>query len=312
MHDTNTPPSSERGQLTAEQRAALLRPLNPKRVHTQQGLAHLPAWDVLAHLTRVFGTEGWDKHVLQLDLLSEREVNGKWVCTYRAMVRLVIRDVQGRVVKVLEDVACGTNMPQPQLGEAHDLASKSAVSYAVKRCAKDLGDGFGLSLYNGGSLAPVVVSSVAYAQPHVDEARLPEVLGDAEPALVPGEDVQPPAQPEPTPAQRPVRGSLADAVREGVVFGHELRAAAEADERAASARTFHDGWADPADDMDPAPVVMIARRDAQSRALRVLQGDASALREAWAQSGLAGHPNLSPEQLERLLAVSRAMMGADA
>jgi hypothetical protein len=49
----------------------------------------------------------------------------------------------------------------PDVGEAHDMAVKTGESDAFKRAAINLGDNFGLSLYNNGSPAPVVRATLA-------------------------------------------------------------------------------------------------------------------------------------------------------
>lgn len=146
-----------------DQVTRLLRPIRPGRVFTAQNQAHVAAWDVTAHLNRMFGFEGWDKTILDLDLVSERrgvelgfEDKKGWYVTYRCLMRLVVRDPEGDVATVKEDAATGTAQNLPSLGDAHDFAMKNAVSYALKRCAKDLGDQFGLSLYNKGSRDGVV------------------------------------------------------------------------------------------------------------------------------------------------------------
>ena len=157
--------------LTDTQHEYLIRPLKPGRVEKTQGMAYLEAFDVIAHLTRVFGWEGWDKELLQLDLIFEDVADKKrqdgtpypvYTVAYRCSMRLTIRDPHGIVVKVVEDVGTGEAINQPSRGDAHDLASKSAVSGALKRCAKDLGDQFGLGLYDKGSLEPTVRKSIAY------------------------------------------------------------------------------------------------------------------------------------------------------
>ena len=141
--------------LTKQQVDTLLRPIRPQRVLKAQGQSHVAAFDVIAHLTRIFGFEGWDKEILSLDLVHERIVeqeDGKVRCwaTYRCTMRLTIRDPEGRIIKFIEDAATGSAQNMPSVGDAHDFAVKNAVSYALKRCAKDLGDQFGLSLYNKG------------------------------------------------------------------------------------------------------------------------------------------------------------------
>lgn len=159
--------------LSPAQVAQLLKPVNPSRVQVLDGQSHLAAYDVTAHLTRIFGFGGWDKTILDLSLVAEAEVprdQGRkplWVVTYRCQMRLVIRDPEGAVVTIIEDASCGTGN-LPQRGESHDMAVKSAVSYALKRCAKDLGDQFGLSLYNRGNLGPLVGRTL------VEDAETPD------------------------------------------------------------------------------------------------------------------------------------------
>jgi hypothetical protein len=174
--------------LTAEQVATLLRPIAAHRVLQAQGQSHLPAYDVAAHLTRIFGIGGWDKRILSLNLVAETETNNKWTVTYSCTLALTVRDPQGATVATWEDGACGTGINQPQRGEAHDLALKSAISYALKRCAAfGLGDQFGLSLYAKGSTAPLLkktlvmpegmVSDPADLESHIE---VPRSLGNDE------------------------------------------------------------------------------------------------------------------------------------
>ena len=49
----------------------------------------------------------------------------------------------------------------PQRGESHDMAVKTAESDAIKRAAINLGTQFGLSLYNNGSLKDIVVMTLS-------------------------------------------------------------------------------------------------------------------------------------------------------
>lgn len=181
---------SERGTLNAEQVDVLLRPIRPNRVFVANGQAHVPAYDVIAHLTRMFGFEGWDKEIRSIELVGEQahtetrdngtERTGYWV-TYRCLMRLTIYDAHGRVVKVVEDGATGSAQNLPSYGDAHDFAYKNAISFAIKRCAKDLGDQFGLSLYNKGSkkalLGKLVLSGAEDVDSHVEE---PQTLGNDE------------------------------------------------------------------------------------------------------------------------------------
>lgn len=150
---------SDRGQFNEGQVERLLRPIKPNRVFQTQGQSNLAGWDVRAHLTRMFGFGGWEKEILELDLVSETQggPNGKtgWYVTYRCVMQLRVYS-DGRLAWQNEDVATGSAQNQPHLHDAHDLAVKNAATYALKRCAIDLGDQFGLSLYAKGQTAAVV------------------------------------------------------------------------------------------------------------------------------------------------------------
>ena len=166
---------SLRGSFSNDQREILRRPVLSQRVSTTQGMAYLEAHDIIAHLSRIFGFEGWDKEVLFCDLLFETGdldlAKPKWTVAYKAGVRLTVYDPEGIVCTIKEDVSGGEAINQPSRADAHDLAMKSAVSTALKRAAKDLGDQFGLSLYDKGSLAASIRKVVPYEDP--SDAQLP-------------------------------------------------------------------------------------------------------------------------------------------
>lgn len=177
--------------LTAEQVDALLRPIKEHRVLKSQGQSHVPAYDVAAHLTRIFGFGGWDKTILTLDLVSEDETvtsqgTPAWRVTYSCTLRLTVKDPDGREAARWDDGACGTST-QPRRGESHDMALKSAISYALKRCAAfGLGDQFGLSLYNKGSVKSLVGRTLVGGQSGADPA--PDLEVHVEPPLSLGND----------------------------------------------------------------------------------------------------------------------------
>ena len=152
-----------RGQFDRDQVETLLRGINPSRVLSDgKGHAHVSQQDVTAHLIRTFGFGNFDTRILSLDLVFEHnrtDNNGKpsprWDVCYRATVELTVRNRRGETVATYENVSTGTAENQKR-GDAHDLSSKSAVSLALKRCAINLGDQFGLSLYNKGQIPPLV------------------------------------------------------------------------------------------------------------------------------------------------------------
>jgi len=158
--------------FTAEQIEQLLHPINPSRVLSDgKGKAHVSQQDITAHLTRVFGFGGWNTEVLTLEPIFENDRDGKGtrfdVC-YRATMRLTVKDPEGDEVCHYEDGSTGMAQNQTR-GDAHDLAMKSAISLALKRCAKSLGDQFGLSLYNKGQRAALVRGTLVH--PGADEKQ---------------------------------------------------------------------------------------------------------------------------------------------
>lgn len=160
--------------LDPDQIERLSAGLDPGRVqvHPETGMAHLEQWDVRRTLNQVFGFCGWSDVLKSIDVAYEETLRpagqnqpaNAWLVVYRAVVRLEIRNRQGMLVGFHEDVATGESRSTTSPGAAHDLASKTAQSQALKRAAVNWGDQFGLSLYNSGSVLPVVVPD---AQAHV-------------------------------------------------------------------------------------------------------------------------------------------------
>jgi len=147
--------------VTPEQYEVLLKPLAPSRVsHRSQGgmkLSYLEAWDVKAHLIRVFGFGGWSADVLSADFVFEdKDEKGRWNVGYRVIMRLAIHgdDTEFDAASYTEAVVGFATLPSR--GEAHDMAVKTAESDALKRAAINLGTQFGLSLYDNGSRNDVV------------------------------------------------------------------------------------------------------------------------------------------------------------
>ena len=152
------------GQLSLAQVGILMQPIRGARVaNRQQGgktLSYLEAYDVRAHLIRVFGFGGFDAEVLDYDLVFvrdyENEGRAMQEIAYKARVQLTIRDRQGQAVSRYTECAVGSASGGSGFGDLHDNALKTAVSDALKRCAINLGSQFGLGLYDQGSRAEVV------------------------------------------------------------------------------------------------------------------------------------------------------------
>lgn len=203
-----------RGRLHPTQLQQLTRPIDPSRVLKDgKGNSHLSQQDVTAHLSRILGYGNYDTEIVSLELVYEqpRDENGiKWDVCYRARVRLTVRNTDGTTVAIYEDVSTGTAQNQKR-GDGHDLSSKTAVSLAKKRCTINLGDQFGLSLYNKGQVAPLVAPNgvtlpmwIEQQEGRGEESQSPDVqegvpqqvsMGDVDPESEPAvqrdpEDVQ--------------------------------------------------------------------------------------------------------------------------
>lgn len=190
-------------KLTPEQYAMLLEELPQFRVRELRGQSHLEAWDVRRTLIRIFGFGGFNIETKKKEVVAQLEIppgtlvrknrNGEeyandktlWTVVYTAEIRLTIKNPDGSVGAVFEDGASGDSANQPSLGDAHDQALKTALSQGLKRCAVNLGDQFGLSLYNGGKTKAVVNRTLTGAPDAIAPADLPHdeapVQGEPEP-----------------------------------------------------------------------------------------------------------------------------------
>lgn len=210
--------------LSEEQITRLLAPINPRRVSHKDGMSHLEAYDVRAHLDRMFGFANWDGEVVESWQLFE-EIDGEKVWNtqkkgrnnttyagwddnrrisvgYRVRYRLVIKSPSGRELARYAEEATGdaTNFPGSKRADAHDFAVKTAESQALKRCATNLGDQFGLSLYHNGSTDALVMRTLVGTPAVVEDKggapdeHAPAVVPEAQPEV--GEESQePPAGP---------------------------------------------------------------------------------------------------------------------
>jgi len=170
--------------LRKNQTDQLLKGINPSRVGKDgKGFAHLEAWDVRAHLIRIFGFANWSAELVDMEPIFETSIekDGKtrWTVAYRATMRLTIF-TGGMEDAVYTEAAVGDSQNNPSRADAHDMAIKTAESQAFKRCAINLGDQFGLSLYNNGGTGSVV-RAVLDAEESRNEESIPEIR-KAEPA----------------------------------------------------------------------------------------------------------------------------------
>jgi hypothetical protein len=155
-----------RGTFSVPQTKQLLAPIKPQRVLKDgKNNSHVSQQDVTAHLIRVFGFGNFATELLDVTCIFEtprpsetaesQPWRQRWDVAYRATMRLTIFDQNHNPVTTYEDSSVGDAQNLVRQ-EAHDLALKSAISLAKKRCCINLGDQFGLSLYNKGQMTALV------------------------------------------------------------------------------------------------------------------------------------------------------------
>lgn len=147
--------------ITQDQLRILMSDLNRNRVKSRsqagRSFSYLEGWDVKATLIRVFGFGGFSAEVLNNHIVDQREVEvGQqkkpgWQVSILSTVRLTIHQTGA----VYTETAIATSS-QPSLGDAMDMAIKSASTDALKRAATYLGTQFGLSLYADGATREVI------------------------------------------------------------------------------------------------------------------------------------------------------------
>ena len=172
--------ADEKRGLTKKQVARLLTAIDSSFVDTKQGQSYMAQHEVRAELTRIFGFGNWDAQTERMEFLWERQVNpGEpdypakpkqgnppyYRACYMASVRINIRDYWGNDVATFVGYHAEANSVLPDQGEAHAMAITSAESYAFRRACINLGDRFGLSLYDKGSTSALVKNSLQVVDP---------------------------------------------------------------------------------------------------------------------------------------------------
>lgn len=172
--------------LNKYQHAQLLRGVNPSRVRTLSGNSHMEAYDIRAHLNRVFGFAKWSAEVVVMELIFERfhkNSKGKDAVSvgYRAGLALTVCGPDGSSLATYTEYAAGSasGFPVSKQADAHDMSMKTAESQALKRAAINLGDQFGLSLYQKNSVKPIVMQTLDVHEVAEDVAKnVPKVVAE--------------------------------------------------------------------------------------------------------------------------------------
>lgn len=200
------------GVLSPEQVEVLMRPLNPNRVAKRDGLSYLEAWDVKAHLTRVFGFGGYSSEVLASQIIFAQQVpqsRDKNKLNWKIAAQVTLRLTIHQIGAVFTEVAIGGSS-QPDFTESADMAVKTAESDALKRAAISLGTQFGLSLYDNGSTQDIIrmVVEPAQAEMLADGRKKVEQKAKSRGAQAAASDV-------PEPPSQEAQEQAADALRQG-------------------------------------------------------------------------------------------------
>ena len=151
--------------FTDEQKELLVEPLLSEHVKSRDGtgntkLSYLASFHVIAEANRIFGFDGWDSEILTLAQADKTEyekppynsgddpkqmISISYLCKLRVTVR------SGETLTVREDVGFGNGVAGSTaygIGSCIELASKEAVTDALKRCMRYYGNKFGLTLYD--------------------------------------------------------------------------------------------------------------------------------------------------------------------
>jgi DNA recombination protein Rad52 len=101
--------------------------------------AYLPADEIFGVANESFGFHRWACNIKDLKLMhATREDSGQWTIAYMCTMRVTFFD-NGKPICFHEDVGYGTAERQPRADAAFELAVKSAVTDARKRCLRLFG-----------------------------------------------------------------------------------------------------------------------------------------------------------------------------
>lgn len=121
-----------------------------KRSQGGKELSYLEAWYVIDRLNQIVGQGNWGYGIVSLNKVYEGETeqysDKAFTTSYTSTVTLFAL-IDGKHAQFTE-VGYGDGTDKKNPGKAHELATKEAVSDALKRAAKNLGRSMGLALYD--------------------------------------------------------------------------------------------------------------------------------------------------------------------
>ena len=135
-----------------KQNQVLAYEIDSSRIKSRQKgnitLSYLEGFDVIETANKIFGYGNWNYSITKLEQVSQ-EVNQNQnnVICYKAIVKVVVNDMQHAKFVSREDVGFGTGIAKT-LADAHENGAKESVTDSLKRCFKSFGNQYGLSLYD--------------------------------------------------------------------------------------------------------------------------------------------------------------------
>ncbi len=144
-------------------------------------LSYLASHHVISEANRIFGFDGWSTEILILNQIDKTEYEKKPYnpgddpkpmisISYLCNLRVTIKSGDSFVTK--EDTGFGNGVAGASaygIGSCIELASKEAVTDALKRCMRYFGNQFGNTLYNKDAAPLPDMGSVELSKPATDE-----------------------------------------------------------------------------------------------------------------------------------------------
>ena len=128
--------------------------------------AYLPADEIFGVANESFGFHRWACNIKDLKLMhATREDSGQWTIAYMCTMRVTFFD-NGKPICFHEDVGYGTAERQPRADAAFELAVKSAVTDARKRCLRLFGPILGQNINSADFQKAAQDSAKSSAQQH--------------------------------------------------------------------------------------------------------------------------------------------------
>uniref|UniRef100_UPI004048A2D6 Rad52/Rad22 family DNA repair protein n=1 Tax=Aliarcobacter sp. TaxID=2321116 RepID=UPI004048A2D6 len=130
----------------------LNKELDSNRVKTREkgniNLSYIEGFDVIDTANLIFGYGNWSYLISSLNQVSqEQNHNQNFVVCYKAVVKLIVKDENHTKSIFRQDVGFGSGVAKT-LADSHENAGKEAVTDALKRTLRSLGNQFGNSLYD--------------------------------------------------------------------------------------------------------------------------------------------------------------------